>query len=157
MSAAEATLARIEHMLETGKPLQELRTDMATYKAPLRDMRFVLHELLDVDALAKLPGYEEATRDLVEAMLEEAAKLCENVLLPLNRSRRRGRLPLRERRRAHAQGLQGGLQALPRRRLDRRSPARPDYGGQGLPKSSSLAGRGDDLLGQSLLRHVSRA
>jgi alkylation response protein AidB-like acyl-CoA dehydrogenase len=58
---------------------------MQTYKAPLRDMRFVLHELLDVGQLSKLPGFEEATPDLIDAILEEGAKLCENKLLPLNR------------------------------------------------------------------------
>jgi alkylation response protein AidB-like acyl-CoA dehydrogenase len=59
---------------------------MTQYKAPLRDYRFVLTELFDVGELAKLPGYEEATPDLFESVLEEGAKLCEEVLLPLNRS-----------------------------------------------------------------------
>ena len=59
---------------------------MTTYTAPLRDMRFVLHELLEVGGLAALPGYEEATPDLIDAVLEEGAKLAENVLFPLNRS-----------------------------------------------------------------------
>jgi alkylation response protein AidB-like acyl-CoA dehydrogenase len=45
-----------------------------------------LTELFDVGELAKLPGYEEATPDLFESVLEEGAKLCEEVLLPLNRS-----------------------------------------------------------------------
>jgi alkylation response protein AidB-like acyl-CoA dehydrogenase len=59
---------------------------MADYKAPLRDMRFVLYELMDGEALARLPGYEEFSRDLVDPILEEAAKFCESVLHPLNRS-----------------------------------------------------------------------
>ncbi len=59
---------------------------MAIYQAPLRDMKFVLHELLDMGQLAKLPGYEEATPDLVDAILEEAAKFCEAELFPLNHS-----------------------------------------------------------------------
>ena len=59
---------------------------MATYKAPLREMRFVLHEMLGVETLAELPGYEEATPDLIDAILEEGAKLCENELQPLNYS-----------------------------------------------------------------------
>src|SRR5918996_6439636 len=58
---------------------------MTTYSAPLRDMRFVLHELLEVGELATLRGYEEATPDLIDAVLEEGAKLAENVLFPLNR------------------------------------------------------------------------
>ena len=59
---------------------------MAVYKAPLKDINFVLNEVLDVSTLAKLPGYQDATPDTIQAILEEAAKLCENVLFPLNRS-----------------------------------------------------------------------
>ena len=59
---------------------------MPTYKAPLRDMRFVLNELADPERLRTLPGFEEMTADLIDPILEEAAKLCEEVLLPLNRS-----------------------------------------------------------------------
>src|SRR5262249_3146835 len=59
---------------------------MVTYKAPLRDMCFVLYELHRGDALAQLPGFEEMTPDLIDPVLEEAAKLCEEVLFPLNRS-----------------------------------------------------------------------
>ena len=59
---------------------------MAVYKAPLKDIQFVLNEVLDVSQLAKLPGYEDATPDTIHAIIEEAAKLCENVLFPLNRT-----------------------------------------------------------------------
>ncbi len=59
---------------------------MAVYKAPLKDINFVLNEVLDVSSLSKLPGYQDATPDTIQAILEEAAKLCENVLFPLNRS-----------------------------------------------------------------------
>ncbi len=59
---------------------------MPEYKAPLREMRFVTHELLQAESLFQsLPGYEEATADLVDAILEEGAKFCEGVLSPLNR------------------------------------------------------------------------
>ena len=58
---------------------------MTTYKAPLRDYRFVLEELLEVGELAKLPGYEDATPEIFAAVLEEGGKLCEEVLFPLNR------------------------------------------------------------------------
>ena len=57
---------------------------MATYKAPLRDMRFVLTELL-ADAPA-LPGDEAFDRETVDAILEAGAQLAEEVLQPLNRS-----------------------------------------------------------------------
>jgi butyryl-CoA dehydrogenase len=59
---------------------------MATYKAPLRDMRFVLYELHDGAALSSLPGLEDMTPELFDPVLEEAAKVCEEVLFPLNRS-----------------------------------------------------------------------
>lgn len=56
---------------------------MNYYAAPVRDLRFVLEELLAHRSLA-LPGFEEATPDLVEAVLEEAAKLAGDVWGPLN-------------------------------------------------------------------------
>ncbi len=60
---------------------------MPIYNAPLRDMRFVLTEVFDYENdVASLPGYEEASLDLVDAILEEAAKFCENELQPLNLS-----------------------------------------------------------------------
>ncbi len=58
---------------------------MASYTAPLRDMRFALFELHESDAIAALPGYEEMTRDLLDPVLDEAAKLCAEVIHPLNR------------------------------------------------------------------------
>ena len=58
---------------------------MASYKAPLRDMRFVLNEIADPARLRTLPGCEEVGPDLIDPVLEEAAKLCEEVLFPLNR------------------------------------------------------------------------
>jgi butyryl-CoA dehydrogenase len=58
---------------------------MVTYKAPLDDLRFVLYELHDYGGrVAALPGCEEAGAELVDAVLEEAARFCENELLPLN-------------------------------------------------------------------------
>jgi alkylation response protein AidB-like acyl-CoA dehydrogenase len=59
---------------------------MQVYKAPLRDMRFVLYELFDSRTVAALPGGEELTPELIDSILEEAAKFTEKVLLPLNAS-----------------------------------------------------------------------
>jgi alkylation response protein AidB-like acyl-CoA dehydrogenase len=59
---------------------------MPLYKAPLENMKFVLHDVLGVETLSSLPGYEEATPDMVDSILEEAAKMCEEVLFPLNQS-----------------------------------------------------------------------
>ncbi|MBB1485600.1 acyl-CoA dehydrogenase C-terminal domain-containing protein [Oceanospirillum sediminis] len=60
---------------------------MAKYKAPLRDMRFVLNEVFEADKLwAAMPATQEVTPDLVDAILEEGAKVTENELFPLNRT-----------------------------------------------------------------------
>jgi len=57
---------------------------MSEYIAPVRDMQFVLKELAGLEQVAQLPGCEEATPDLVDAVLEEAARFAEEVLSPLN-------------------------------------------------------------------------
>ncbi|MGQ0586779.1 MAG: acyl-CoA dehydrogenase C-terminal domain-containing protein [Gammaproteobacteria bacterium] len=57
---------------------------MASYKAPLREIEFVLHEVLNAGQLASLPGYAEATRDTMDGLLGEAARLVEERLAPLN-------------------------------------------------------------------------
>lgn len=60
---------------------------MAIYRAPLRELQFVLHEVLDAPAVwAALPRYAELDADLVDAVLEEGGKIACEVLLPLNRS-----------------------------------------------------------------------
>ena len=45
---------------------------MSEYQAPLRDMHFVINELAGLDTLTALPGYEDATPDMVDAILEQA-------------------------------------------------------------------------------------
>ena len=55
-----------------------------TYRAPLKEMRFFLRELAGVDEVCGKPPFEDASPELVPAILEEAAKLAENVLAPLN-------------------------------------------------------------------------
>lgn len=57
---------------------------MADYKAPLKDMNFALRHSARIEQLAQLPGYEEATDDMVGAILEEAGKVANEVLSPLN-------------------------------------------------------------------------
>jgi hypothetical protein len=61
---------------------------MPQYKAPLRDMQFVLHELLNAEAhYAKLPAFQDTvSRELVDQYLEAAADFCENELSPINQS-----------------------------------------------------------------------
>ena len=110
---------------------------MPTYKAPLRDMRFALFELNDGDTLAQLPGMENFTRDLIDPILEEAAKLCENVLQPINRS-------------GDEEGctFENGVVRTPKGFKEAYNLFReggwtsvasdPAYGGQGMPKSVNI-------------------
>ena len=105
---------------------------MSEYHAPLRDMRFVLEEIVNMKAINSLPGYGEATPDLVDAVLEEANKLASGVLAPLNQvgDEQHSRLVDGVVRapdgfaEAHQQFVESGFSGLP---FD------PDYGGQGLP------------------------
>lgn len=109
-----------------------------TYEAPIAEMRFALDAVAGLPEIARLPRYEEATADLVGAILEEAGKLAGDVLAPLNHAGdRQGsvfengvvRMPegFRE---AYRQFVDGGWNALP---FD------PDFGGQGLPWSLATA------------------
>src|SRR5215468_10758331 len=56
-----------------------------TYTAPLRDMLFTLEEIAGIGEIAALPGYGDATPDLVQSVLDEAGKFAAGVLAPLNR------------------------------------------------------------------------
>ncbi|MGE5547907.1 MAG: acyl-CoA dehydrogenase [Solirubrobacterales bacterium] len=105
---------------------------MPTFQPAIRDMAFVIEEVADLGAITALPGCEEATPDLVEAVLEEAGKFAAGVLAPLN--------PVGDRQGcrlangtvstpdgfadAYRQFVEGGWNAVP---FD------PDWGGQGLP------------------------
>ncbi len=110
---------------------------MPTYKAPLRDMRFVLNELADPERLRALPGFEEMGADLIDPVLEEAAKICEEVLTPLNRSGDEEgctiengvvRTPkgFKAAYKAYSEGGWGGLSSD------------PEDGGQGLPQTIGM-------------------
>jgi alkylation response protein AidB-like acyl-CoA dehydrogenase len=103
------------------------------YQAPTNDMLFVMKELAGLEDIAKLPGGEDATPETVEAVLHEAAKLCAEVLAPLNAEGDRN--PSRwENGSVHAtpgfkqafrQYVEGGWQGV-------QHPQ--EYEGQGLPK-----------------------
>ena len=60
---------------------------MPTYTAPLNDIRFVLHDMLNVEQLSGLSAYEEtASAELIDQILEEGAKICQEELFPINLS-----------------------------------------------------------------------
>ncbi|KEO91395.1 acyl-CoA dehydrogenase [Erythrobacter longus] len=59
---------------------------MPTYTAPTRDTRFVLNEMLDLASYGNLPGFENATQDMIDTIVNEAGKFCSEVLAPINQS-----------------------------------------------------------------------
>uniref|UniRef100_UPI000AFEB121 acyl-CoA dehydrogenase family protein n=1 Tax=Marinobacterium profundum TaxID=1714300 RepID=UPI000AFEB121 len=107
---------------------------MPEYKAPLRDIRFAMQELLDFDGhYQKLPGAEDASMDMVDAILEEAGKFASQVLSPLNQTGDQGcRLGAggvetpEGFKEAYARYIEGGWPSLAQSQ---------DFGGQGLPDS----------------------
>ncbi|HQT67583.1 MAG: acyl-CoA dehydrogenase [Rhodospirillales bacterium 20-60-12] len=110
---------------------------MPIYKAPLDDMRFVLHELYDSKTIAELPGCEEFSPELMDSVLEEAAKMAEEVLFPLNQSGdlegctyENGvvRTPSGFKE-AYNAFRDGGWTAM---------GASPEYGGQGMPIAAAM-------------------
>ncbi len=106
---------------------------MSAYVAPLKDMRFVLQELAGLSEVAKLEGYEDATPDTVDAILEEAAKFSSQALDPLNYSGDQEGSKWHDGavttpkgfKDAYRQFVDGGWAGL---------PLEAEWGGQGLPK-----------------------
>ena len=109
-----------------------------SYRAPVKDMLFVLKELADLEAVARLPGFEDAGLETAAAVLEECAKFTEGVVAPLNivgdrepSSFQAGEVTTTPGfKDAFKQFAEGGWQGL-------QHPT--DFGGQGLPKSIHAA------------------
>ncbi|MBN8487761.1 MAG: acyl-CoA dehydrogenase C-terminal domain-containing protein [Burkholderiales bacterium] len=108
---------------------------MPQYNPPLRDMQFVLHELLDIGSVLKeLPPHADTDADTINAVLEEGGKFAAEVLFPLNLSgdaegctldkTTHEVAPPKGFKQAYAQYVEGGWPAL---------SCDPEYGGQGLP------------------------
>ncbi len=106
---------------------------MSDYVAPRKDITFVLNELAGLADINHLPGYEDATPDLIDAIIEEAAKLANGVLAPLNKKGDESGASVKNKKVVPPEGFaeiytafkEGGWPALP---FD------PEHGGQGLPE-----------------------
>ena len=59
---------------------------MSEFSAPVRDMQFVIEELIGLEEINTLPGFEDATPDVVRAILDEAGKLASEILAPINKT-----------------------------------------------------------------------
>ena len=107
---------------------------MSHYKAPLENINFVLFDVLNAGQLADIPHFTDATEDMVKAVIDEAAKLSERVLLPTNAPGDREGCQYNPDdysvttpsgfKEAYQQYCEGGWSGL---------SASPDFGGQGLP------------------------
>ena len=109
-----------------------------SYIAPVKDMLFCMKELADIESIAKLPGFEDAGFETAQAVLEESARFCQEVLAPLNREGDVNPSSFKEGvvtttagfKDAFRQFGAGGWQGL-------QHPG--DFGGQGLPKTIGAA------------------
>lgn len=113
---------------------------MNTYKAPVNDLRFALFDVLDCERVFARLGFADATRDVLDAVLEESARFAETVLAPLNRvgdttgcvyDKQTGKVTTPPGfKDAYDQFAAGGWTGL-------ESPT--DYGGQGMPHTAGSA------------------
>jgi alkylation response protein AidB-like acyl-CoA dehydrogenase len=109
-----------------------------TYRAPVKDMLFAMTELAGLDQVAQLPGFEEATAETAQAVLDECAKLNEGVIAPLNWEGDRNPSSWKDGvvtttpgfKEAFRQFVEAGWQGL-------QHPV--EFGGQGLPKTIGAA------------------
>ena len=105
---------------------------MPGYNAPIRDMHFVIDELAGLESLAALPGYEEVTLELADAVLEEAAKIAGEVLAPLNKLGDERGASLTKEGVVAAEGFGAAYRQFVENGWNGLS-GDPEYGGQGLP------------------------
>ncbi|MBX9747539.1 MAG: acyl-CoA dehydrogenase C-terminal domain-containing protein [Hyphomonadaceae bacterium] len=112
---------------------------MPSYKAPLREYKFLLNDVLDIGRYSNLPSFSDAPLDLIDSVLEEGAKFCEGVLAPLNKVGDEHGCTRHDDgsvttppgfKEAYDQLVAAGWPAL---------SSDPAYGGQGLPHIVALA------------------
>ncbi len=111
---------------------------MSVYTAPIRDMQFVLNEVAGLEEICALPGNEECSVELVESILDEAAKFATGVLDPINRVGDRTGHAVKDGVVTTAPGFKEAYKLFAETGW-MSMPFAPDFGGQGLPAVVSMA------------------
>jgi alkylation response protein AidB-like acyl-CoA dehydrogenase len=106
---------------------------MPAYHAPLDDIRYLLNEVHDIGQLSRLPGFEDATPDMIEEVLAGGATFCEEVLFPLNQSGDAEGITLVDGEVKTPAGFKAAYQRYTADGWTAIS-ATPEYGGSGLPE-----------------------
>lgn len=110
---------------------------MPAYTAPIRDYQFLIHDFLKLDEHRALPGFADVSPELSSALLSEGAKLCEEVLFPLNQSADKEGLHYNDGVVTTPKGFKGAYQTYIQSGWTGFT-CDPEYGGQGLPESLNL-------------------
>ena len=110
---------------------------MPIYRAPLRDMQFVLHELYDSRDIAALPGCAEFTPELLDSVLEEAGSFAEDILFPTNQPGDLAGCCLENGVVRTPQGVREAYNAFRDGGWTAMAGA-PEFGGQGMPVAASM-------------------
>jgi alkylation response protein AidB-like acyl-CoA dehydrogenase len=111
---------------------------MPVYNPPIENIKFILHDVLNAESLNELPGYEDVSADLIDQILEEGGKVCENVFFPLNQSGDAEGCTLKDGEVTTPKGFkeaydtfaEGGWCGL---------ASDPEYGGMGMPQLLNTA------------------
>ena len=111
---------------------------MSNYTAPLRDMQFVLKEVVGLDDICALPGNEEVSVELVDSILEEAAKFAAGVLDPINRNGDNTPAVVKDGVVTTSPGFKEAYELF-RDTGWNAMPFSPEFGGQGLPAVVTMA------------------
>ncbi len=111
---------------------------MSTYIAPLRDMQFVLNDIAGLEAVCALPGNEECSVDLVDSILDEAAKFASGVLDPINRGGDSQGAVCKDGVVTTSPGFKDAYQLFVETGWNA-MPFAPEFGGQGLPALVTMA------------------